>query len=119
MIPFIGTILSSLFKKYSTVDYPAKPKVNDKTVRGIIENEIEKCIFCGICQKKCPTGAITVDKPIKKWEIQRFACIQCGCCTELCPKKCLTLTNTLPNAGIDKNEGVSALFGAPAENTNA
>ena len=23
---------------------------------------VDKCIFCGICQKKCPTNALTVDR---------------------------------------------------------
>lgn len=38
-----------------------------------------------------PTGAITVDRAAKLWEIERFGCIQCGCCVETCPKKCLSM----------------------------
>jgi len=42
----------------------------------------EKCQQCGICQKVCPVGAITLTGVP---EIDYARCIQCFCCTELCP----------------------------------
>ena len=83
-------VLGSLFKKPATKMYPVRPAVWMERTRGHIEIVIEDCIFCGICQKKCPTDAITVDRAAKSWAIQRMGCIQCSCCVEVCPKKCLT-----------------------------
>jgi len=100
VISFSKTILYNLFHKPYTRMYPSVPRVYPARTRGQIANNIDACIFCGICSKKCPTGAIAVDKAEKSWSISRFSCIQCGACTEACPKKCLTMMQayTVPGA---------------------
>lgn len=92
-------IISSLFKKPATLMYPVVPREWQERTRGHIEVDMEQCILCGICQKKCPTNAITVDRPKKSWTIERMQCIQCGCCIDYCPKKCLVNENlyTIPS----------------------
>jgi len=82
-------ILRSLFKKPATLMYPVIPRQWTERTRGRIEIDIDNCIFCGICSRKCPTDAITVDRDKKSWTISRMGCIQCSCCVEVCPKKCL------------------------------
>ena len=82
-------ILRSLFKKPATLMYPIQPREWTERTRGRIEIEIDDCIFCGICARKCPTDALTVDRDAKSWAIARMGCIQCSCCVEVCPKKCL------------------------------
>ena len=82
-------ILRSLVKKPATLMYPVVPREWKERTRGRIEIEIDKCIFCGICARKCPTDALKVDKNEKSWTIERMGCIQCGCCIEACPKDCL------------------------------
>ncbi len=85
--------LSNLFKKPATLDYPAKPRPLAARTRGHVAIDLPACIYCGICQKKCPTGAIKVAKADVTWSIARMSCIQCGACVECCPKKCLALEN--------------------------
>ncbi len=87
------TLLKSLFSKPATVKYPFGPREYFKGTRGKITVQIDQCIFCGICQRKCPTHALSVDKAVKKWTIRRGQCIVCGACVEVCPKKCLTMDN--------------------------
>ena len=96
------TILSSLFKKEATVEYPFKPMPKDPIVRGHLHIDINDCIFCGICGRKCPTHAIAVSKSNKEWEIEQFQCIVCGACTEACPKKCLYLKPELTPASDER-----------------
>lgn len=86
-------ILKNFISKPVTEKYPFTPKVYPEKARGSINIEIEKCIFCSICQRKCPTFAIGVDKGAKSWEIDRLSCISCGYCVEVCPKKCLDIDN--------------------------
>jgi formate hydrogenlyase subunit 6/NADH:ubiquinone oxidoreductase subunit I len=69
--------------------YPLVKRDFAPKTRGSIRIEIDKCIFCGICQRKCPTQAIVVTKETKHWDIDRFRCIICNACVEACPKKCL------------------------------
>ena len=102
---FAGYVLEKMTKKPATSGYPfTKKEYPDKT-RGHIAIALDSCIFCGICSRKCPTGAITVDKNEKAWSIDRLRCIQCNCCTEVCPKKCLAMEKdyTSPSQGQVKD----------------
>lgn len=53
---------------------------------GKIKNDMSKCILCGLCARKCPSNAITVDRNEKTWSINRDECVQCGACIEACLK---------------------------------
>lgn len=100
VISLSRTILRNLFSKPATRLYPFEAREYPARTRGHIGIDIEACIHCGICSKKCPTGAITVNRDAKTWSIRRMGCIQCGACTEFCPKKCLSMQTpyTEPNA---------------------
>ena len=50
-----------------------------------------KCIYCSLCAKKCPMGAIEVDRTSKTWKLDEDQCIGCGTCAEACPKKCIAI----------------------------
>ncbi len=90
---FIKTVMKSLAGKPATAMYPTVKREFYGNTRGSIAITIEDCIYCGICSKKCPTGAIRVDRPGKEWEIDRLKCIACNYCVESCPKKCLAMGN--------------------------
>ena len=95
-------LLRSMVKKPATLMYPVVPRVWKERTRGRIEIDIESCIFCGICSRKCPTDAITVDREAKSWAISRMGCIQCSCCVEVCPKKCLANIAGYTSPGTEK-----------------
>lgn len=91
LMSFTGTALKNLFSSPVTTKYPEEPKEYPERTRGHVENDIDQCILCGMCMRKCPPGAIKVDRAKGTWSIERFDCIQCGYCTECCPKKCLKM----------------------------
>ena len=81
--------LSSLFNKPETIQYPIQKKTFHDGLKGHIAIDIDTCIFCGLCQKACPSNSLEVSKPNKTWSINRFSCVQCNACIDPCPKKCL------------------------------
>ncbi len=95
-------VLRSMFNKPATLMYPVIPKEWKENTRGHIEIDVDNCILCGMCMRKCPTNAITVDRAGASWEIQRMQCIQCGHCAEVCPKKCLTVKPEYTEPGTEK-----------------
>ncbi|WP_028986375.1 4Fe-4S binding protein [Thermicanus aegyptius] len=44
----------------------------------------EKCTFCGICEKVCPTGAIQLNREHGTGEINPALCVDCRLCRDVC-----------------------------------
>ena len=78
-------------KKPSTSRYPFEPRRPMPGSRGRLLFTRDSCVYCTVCAKKCPTGALAVVRSQKKWGIDRLLCITCGYCVEACPKKSLSL----------------------------
>ena len=102
MINFTKTAMKNLFSKPATRPYPFVKREYPERTRGAVSIDINACVFCGLCSKKCPANAISVDRPGKTWSIERFGCIQCGYCVESCPKKCLSMIQEYPEPGEKK-----------------
>ncbi len=80
-----------------TSRYPFEPRQAMAGSRGHLIFTKDNCVYCTVCAKKCPTGALVVNRARKKWAIDRLRCIACGYCVEVCPKKSLAL-DTAHNA---------------------
>lgn len=85
----LKNILHNLVNDYATRPYPFELREPLKGYRGRIYNEVEDCIFCSSCARKCPTGAITVDPKAGTWIYDPFLCVYCSACVDICPTKCL------------------------------
>ena len=88
-------ILGNLVKGPATRNYPFEKRPPFPGERGKLVIDAEKCIYCGLCAKKCPSNALAVSRNPKEWRFEKFRCILCGSCVEGCPKKCLHLTSRL------------------------
>ena len=93
-----GMILRSLFGRPATRMYPAVPREYVQGSRGHIEIAINECIFCGLCQRKCPAQALSVRREAKEWEINRLRCVSCNFCVDVCPTKCLSMAQGYSSA---------------------
>jgi NADH-quinone oxidoreductase subunit I len=91
MINLLRSIFVKLSARPDTRRYPFEQRPPIAGARGHLDIEIEKCIFCGACQKRCPANALAVSREPKSWTLKPCACIVCGYCVEVCPKKCLAL----------------------------
>ena len=85
-------IIKSLFKKPATRLYPFEVRPYPIGSRGNIQIDLDICTFCTACQRKCPTGAIIVEREAKTWVIEPLKCITCNACVEACPKGCLRMS---------------------------
>jgi len=89
-----NVVTKSVFRRPATRLYPFERREPFKSTRGHIAFEIDSCIFCNLCAKKCPTEAIVCDRKEKRWQIDHLKCILCGNCVDSCRKGCLTQMNT-------------------------
>ena len=58
---------------------------------GLPVNDPAKCVYCTLCAKKCPAGALTVDRKEKTWVLDEDKCVACGTCASVCPKKAIIM----------------------------
>lgn len=91
IVVMLKTLLFNLIKGPVTRKYPYEEREPFPGERGVIlMTDQSKCIYCGLCARKCPSDALSVTRtPEKIWKYERFRCILCGACVEACPKKCL------------------------------
>ena len=60
--------------------------------RGQLIFTKDNCVYCTACAKKCPAGALAVNRAQKKLVLDRLRCIACGYCVEVCPKNSFSLS---------------------------
>ena len=87
----IRSVLQKVFRKPVTRRYPFEPRVPFEGARGHIDMDPDKCIYCGLCQKRCPTNCIVVTRKPNTWTMDPYQCIVCGYCVEVCPKQCIAM----------------------------
>jgi ech hydrogenase subunit F len=100
------TVIKNLLGGPATLMYPKKKRSYTPITRGRVEVDINTCIFCGMCSRRCPTYAITVTRDSKEWQIDRLKCCTCNLCVEICPVKCLSTENQYTPPITDKAEGI-------------
>ena len=84
------TSLANLLRGKFTQRYPKEKPRLPEDFRGKLYHDRGKCIYCGLCEKYCPSGAIKVDARKKTWTHDLGKCLFCGQCEETChllPKK--------------------------------
>ncbi len=100
------TVTKNLLSGPATLMHPKKKRVFPAITRGRVDVDISKCIFCGMCSRRCLTYAIAVAKDRKEWQIDRLKCCVCNLCVEICPKKCLATENQYAPPVSEKSAGI-------------
>ncbi len=78
-----------------------------------------KCIVCGMCQRNCPSGCITLsgEKPeggkkkvLTCYQLNFTTCSLCGSCVEGCPTNALDFSKEYNLAGLTSREFIFDLL---------
>lgn len=89
MFGMLDTILNNLFSKPATRMFPKEIRPFFKGTRGSIDCDVDRCIFCSTCVRKCPADALMISREDKTWTIDPYRCVICGICVSVCPVKCI------------------------------
>lgn len=106
LLTFAKTALGSLVKQPVTVCYPQEKLTAPERLRGHIVNDMDVCICCGMCARRCPAGALAVDRKGGTWSVDPYACVVCGECIESCPKRCLSMDTARTPVAANKTPTV-------------
>ncbi len=77
-------------KKEAVYEKPVEEK-NETPAGGKPVPNLDLCVYCTLCAKKCPQEAIAVDRASKSWQLTEEKCVGCGLCASNCPKKCIEM----------------------------
>ena len=91
MLKMTKSLIRWAFTKPATRLYPFEKREIFDGARGAVDIDPDLCIYCGMCAKRCPANAITVNRKPNSWVIDPHKCILCSYCIEVCPKKCMRM----------------------------
>lgn len=91
MVEMMRNIFRWAFEAPPTRLYPFETRPTFEGARGAIDMDPDVCIYCGMCERRCPSNALKVTKKPNTWTVNPHACILCGYCVEVCPKKCIRM----------------------------
>jgi Pyruvate/2-oxoacid:ferredoxin oxidoreductase delta subunit len=99
-LPMVGRSLRNLVSRPATRRYPSEIRAHFAGTRGTIEFDLDTCVFCGLCVRRCPTVALTCSREDRSFAIEQLRCIACGVCVDLCNKDSLHMSMETPRVHI-------------------
>ena len=105
IIKGIKLTLTQVFSPKFTRQYPEERWNPPASFRGrpvlVEQNNVERCVACGLCARVCPALAIELQAseseylkeryPVK-FEINMLRCIFCGFCEEVCHEEAIVMS---------------------------
>lgn len=91
-MPMVPRSLRNLVSRPATRRYPSELREPFPGARGTLEFDLETCVLCGLCVRRCPTVALTCDREERLFAIEQLRCIACGVCVDVCNKNSLSLS---------------------------
>jgi NADH-quinone oxidoreductase subunit I len=104
----LGFVFPPKGKKRSvfTVYYPEErvplpPAYRGRPVLVMRGDGTAKCVACGLCEKMCPAGAISIVAGEREglvrypeaYTLDMSRCVYCGYCEEVCPKEAIVMSS--------------------------
>jgi ech hydrogenase subunit F len=108
-LPMVGRSLRNLVSRPATRRYPSEIREHFAGTRGTIEFDLDTCVFCGLCVRRCPTLALSCSREERSFAIEQLRCIACGVCVDACNKDSLHMSVDAPKVHLH----TGAAAGAP------
>ncbi len=123
-LPMAGRSLRNLVSRPATRLYPRDVRPRFPGARGTIEFDLDTCVFCNLCVRRCPAAALSCSREEKWFAIEQLRCIACGVCVDVCNKNSLSMSVNLrpvhtaaevgPDGGRPGREFYQKVDAAPA-----
>ncbi len=91
-LPMARRSLRNLVSRPATRRYPTVVRPPFPGARGTLEFDLDSCVLCGLCVRRCPTVALTCNRDERLFAIEQLRCIACGVCVDACNKHSLSLS---------------------------
>ena len=111
--------LKQIFRPKFTRQYPEERWNPPAPFRGrpvlVHEDNVERCVACGLCARVCPALAIEVqaaetelekERYPEKFEINMLRCIFCGFCEEVCPEEAIVMSKEYELTFTRQEDGI-------------
>lgn len=88
--------LTPAFQSPQTVSLGRLPRWITRSIAPLIWNRpvfSDQCVFCGLCVRACPNGALT-QTPRQRPVLDSRRCIACCCCHEVCPEQAIAMRSS-------------------------
>ena len=96
-----------------TVQYPTEKREMPLRLRGMLVNDVTRCIACQNCVRACPVDCIVVDGEGKGknrlptvFTINFYRCCWCALCTEVCPTDSLYMSHDYESVYTERTKMV-------------
>ena len=99
-LPMVGRSLRNLVSRPATRRYPSETRPHFAGTRGTIEFDLDTCVFCGLCVRRCPTLALSCSREERFFAIEQLRCIACGVCVDVCNKDSLHMSVDAPTVHL-------------------
>lgn len=115
----LGITIKYFFQPVVTLQYPHEAVPMTPRFRGHIdlvknkETGAPNCVVCGMCERACPSGCITVkgEKPegakkkvLTDYTLDFTKCSLCGMCVESCKFDAIEFSKEYNLAGLKKED---------------
>jgi len=83
----------------------ARGKVEIEPIVAFVDDEV--CSGCGLCEKVCPFGALSLSDKERLMLVNRALCKGCGACASICPSSAISLSHFTPRQILEQVEALT------------
>ena len=83
----------------------ARGKVEIEPIIASVDEEV--CSGCGLCEKMCPYGVLSLATPERVMMVSQALCKGCGACAGVCPSGAISLNHFTPRQVLEQVEALT------------